>query len=40
MVLSLIVAGIKLAANDTGHGKHQFLDVVGAKVIVFLALAA
>ena len=35
MVLSLIIAGIKLAANDTGHGKHQFLDVVGAKVIVF-----
>ena len=39
MVLSLIIAGIKLAANDTGHGKHQFLDVVGAKVIVFFSIS-
>ena len=39
MVLSLIIAGIKLAANDSGHGKHQFLDVVGAKVIVFFSIS-
>lgn len=39
MVLSLIIAGIKLAANDTGQGKHQFLDVVGTKVIVFFCVS-
>ena len=39
MVLSLIIAGIKLAANDAGHGKHQFIDVVGTKVIVFFCIS-
>ena len=39
MVLSLIIAGIKLAANDTNQGKHQFIDVVGTKVIVFFCIS-
>ena len=30
---------IKLAANDTNQGKHQFIDVVGTKVIVFFCIS-
>ncbi len=35
----MIIAGIKLAANDTNQGKHQFIDVVGTKVIVFFCIS-